>query len=91
MTIGELKEMIEHLEDNVEVRLMTQPSWPLMYSVSHGVTNQEMNDSVGCDDCGSMLSACDCEDKQADAVEEEIFYLTEGSQLGYGDKRYWDL
>jgi len=34
MTVGELKEMIEGLDEDVEVRLAMQPSWPFEYSIS---------------------------------------------------------
>lgn len=34
MTVGELKEMIDGLDEDVEVRLAMQPSWPFEYSIS---------------------------------------------------------
>ena len=33
MTVGELKEMLEGLDDDMEVRLAMQPSWPFEYSI----------------------------------------------------------
>jgi predicted membrane GTPase involved in stress response len=34
MTVGELKEMLEGLDDDMEVRLAMQPAWPFEYSIS---------------------------------------------------------
>lgn len=33
MTVGELRETLEGFEDDLEVRLATQPSWPFEWSV----------------------------------------------------------
>ena len=33
MTVGELKELLEDLDDDVDVRLAMQPSWPFEYSI----------------------------------------------------------
>lgn len=34
MTVGELRELLEDLDDGVEVRLQTQPHYPLEYRVA---------------------------------------------------------
>ena len=34
MTVGELKEMIAGLDDDIEVRLAMQPTWPFEYDIS---------------------------------------------------------
>ena len=34
MTAGELKEILEMVDDDTEVRLASQPSWPLEYAIS---------------------------------------------------------
>jgi hypothetical protein len=33
MTVGELKELLDGLDDDVDVRLAMQPSWPFEYSI----------------------------------------------------------
>lgn len=33
LTVGELKNMIEFMDEDTEVRFAMQPSWPLMYSL----------------------------------------------------------
>lgn len=35
MTVGELREALEDLEDDVEVRIATQPSWPLAFHIGN--------------------------------------------------------
>lgn len=37
LTVGELKERLDGVDDEVEVRLVEQPSWPFEYSLA-GVT-----------------------------------------------------
>ena len=70
MTVGELKEMLEDLDDDMEVRLAHQPSWPFEYSISNGQV-VDVNEP-------------DEDDEEAEEKEpREILYLIEGSQLGY--------
>jgi hypothetical protein len=33
MTVGELKDLLEGLDDDIEVRLAMQPAWPFEYSI----------------------------------------------------------
>jgi hypothetical protein len=33
MTVGELKDLLEGLDDNIEVHLAMQPNWPFEYSI----------------------------------------------------------
>jgi hypothetical protein len=37
MTVAELIELLEDLPADAEVRLATQPSWPMEYSLGHRV------------------------------------------------------
>ena len=37
MTIGELKELIEDIDDEVEVLLAMQPNYPIEYSIEKGL------------------------------------------------------
>lgn len=82
MTVGALKEILEGLDDNVEVRLMNQPSWPFEYSVRGCVTDDEIR-------CIKNAGRDEDEDNGArDATK--VLYLVEGVQLGYGDKAAWN-
>ena len=56
MTVGELKRILEEMDDDMEVRLAHQPSWPLQYKVadvieapvfdSEDLGDEEENDTV---------------------------------------------
>lgn len=43
MNVRELKEVLEYVDDDVEVRLMEQPSWPFEYSIDRAVLLSELN------------------------------------------------
>lgn len=59
----------------VEVRLMCQPSWPFEYSIENVVYSLDVP-----------------EQEEEDTLnKEDVVYLTEGRQLGYGDKKVWDV
>jgi hypothetical protein len=74
MTVGELRELIEGLEDGVEVRLAIQPQWAFEYSIGSAVL-------VGPD--GDQPDAYGEEEDAAMPPAENVLYLTEGTQLGY--------
>jgi len=75
LTVRDLKNMIEDLDDDTEVRFASQPGWPFEYSISDVqlVTLSEP------DDCENLE-----EDENAEEPEfEEVVYLVEGNQIGY--------
>ena len=37
MTVSELKEILEHYDDDMEGRFASQPSWPFEYSILDAV------------------------------------------------------
>jgi hypothetical protein len=81
MTLNELIERLEeyralHGED-CEARLMTQQNWPFENAITGLVSGAEINDTDDEDD----------EDVDTDAV----VYIVEGTQLGYGSKRAWEI
>ena len=71
MTVGELKEMLDGLDDDTEVRLAMQPAWPFEYSISSVEVILEEKDEEGKDEEGN------------DLIPTETVYLVEGEQLGY--------
>ncbi len=81
MTLNELIERLEEYRDEMggdaEVRLMTQQNWPFENAITGLVSGAEINDTDDEDD----------EDVDTDAV----VYIVEGTQLGYGSKRAWEL
>jgi hypothetical protein len=75
MKVIELKEALEGLPDEAEVRLAMQPSWPFEYSIGDVIPLEPIEEEL------------DEEEKRDDDPEFDdtikVVYLTEGSQLGY--------
>lgn len=78
-----LDELIERLEEyrevlggDTEVRLMTQPNYPLECTVAGAISGEEMNSSD--------------EDDDSDVESNQVVYIVEDSNIGYGSKRAWD-
>ena len=89
MTVGELKELLEDLDDGVELRIMGQHDWPFEYSV-YGVnlrSNFVRAEETGWEDCKQEQE--DDGDDGDDEGEQEIVYILEGTQLCYGNKDAW--
>lgn len=79
-----IREMIQRLEeaaeaygDDAEVRLMTQQHWPFENAIA-GVTSLELIQGESDDDF----------DSEGDA--DQVVYIVEGQQLGYGSERAWN-
>ena len=85
MTIDQLIERLEEYRDelggDVEVRLMTQSNWPFENNVFGLASGQEINDSVDDDDPND----------EGDVDTDQVVYICEGQQLGYGTKRAWEV
>lgn len=79
MTVRELKALLDQFEDDQEVRLMTQPSWPFENSIDGVVDGSELVEEVDDEDI---------EDPTAGQYDG-IVYITEGDQLGYGSRDAW--
>lgn len=79
MTVGDLKEALECLDEDLEVRLMTQESWPFENSLL-GTCQRE--DFIGPEEMQMMSSD--------DPSKENCFFLVGGKQLCYGDKSAWE-
>ena len=81
MKVDELIEILEGYRDEIggdaEVRLMTQQNWPFENSIHGLASGAEINDSEDDDD--------------DDVANDAVVYIVEGSQLGYGTKRAWDV
>ena len=85
MTLNELIERLEEYRDqrgeDTEVRLMTQQNWPFENAITGLVSGAEINESEDDDD----------EDAdEEDVDDDQVVYIVEGTQLGYGSKRAWD-
>jgi len=84
MTIDELIQRLEDYRNEIggdaEVRLMTQQNWPFENKICGLASGQEINAS---DD--------DDPDEDGDVEHDQVLYIVEGQQLGYGTKRAWDV
>ena len=80
-----IEELIERLEDcrswigrDAEVRLMTQQNWPFENTIFGLASGEEINN--------------DPDEEDDDDVEaDQVLYICEGQQLGYGSKRAWEV
>ncbi|WDI40502.1 hypothetical protein [Bremerella sp. P1] len=82
MTIDELIQRLEDYRDEIggdaEVRLMTQQNWPFENTIFGLASGEEIN--------------ADPDDEDDDDVEaDQVLYICEGQQLGYGSKRAWEV
>jgi hypothetical protein len=83
MTLDELIDRLEEYRDELggdaEVRLMTQQNWPFKNTLAGVVSAEEINEF-------------DNEKfRDEDVDDDQVVYLVEGDQLGYGSKRAWEL
>ena len=73
MTVGELKEMLEGLDDEAEVRIMSQENWPFEYSIRSLKVREDFEQP-------------DEDEVPNDEKNPNDVFLVEGSQLCYGNK-----
>lgn len=81
MTLDQLMNRLEsyrrELGGDAEVRLMTQPAWPLEWAVAGVTSRSELAEAEDADDY--------------DDADEDVVYLCEGRQHGYGTAAAWDV
>jgi len=74
MNVRDLKNVLEDLDDDMEVRFASQPNWPFEYSITDAVVI-DLSEEYYEDDEEEKINP--------DAEPNEIVYLVEGQQLGY--------
>jgi hypothetical protein len=79
MKAEELIQLLEDVEPDTEVRIMSQPSWPFEYSIRGTNLASELGD----------FKPHGYKEDQDDNVD--VLYLLEGRQLGYGTKDAWNI
>jgi hypothetical protein len=86
-SLGELIEALEELRsefgDGAEVRLMTQQNWPFENSICRITTGADINASREDEEDD------DDDDDDDDVEGDNVIYIVEGQQLGYGSKAAW--
>lgn len=77
MTIGELILRLQDYDEDAQVLLMTQQSYPFENTIRGVVSRTE-------------ILAGDDEDDGEEFVADGVVFIVEGYQVCYGDKRAWD-
>ncbi len=87
------RELIERLTEMVEfepsiadapVRLQTQSNYPLEYAI-YGLTTKSSIEELKCEDEDASTIPTPKQDSY-----EDVVYIVEGSQIGYGDRDAWE-
>jgi hypothetical protein len=81
MTVQELINMLEDLDGETEVRLMTQEAWPFENAIAGIALASEMGGENDEEKGGYRPPFSDA----------DVLYLVEGEQLGYGTKSAWSV
>jgi len=81
MTVGELIQILEQLDEDTEIRIASQPSWPFEYSIS-GVTTKSRAEKVDSNE-EEIVGADEGLDNPDGA---DIAYIVEGEQMCYASK-----
>jgi len=84
MTVGELMTLLERFDDDTEVRIMNQPSWPFELTIAGICSSEWLDHSPGKNDGDFGKWRDDDPDKPT------VLYIVEGSQICYGSKEAWD-
>ena len=73
-----LNDYREEFGGDAEVRLMTQQNWPFENRIAGLASGEEINER-------------DEDEDDEDVDTDQVVYIVEGGQLGYGSKRAWDV
>ncbi|MFA7329797.1 MAG: hypothetical protein WC326_01870 [Candidatus Delongbacteria bacterium] len=88
-----LLEEIASVNPGIEVRLMHQSAWPFEYSIQGVTTTSAMDeDELEAERARREDEGLPTEHlpSEPEPTKEEVVYLVEGSQLGYGRKAAWN-
>ena len=88
MKVRELIEILEELDAEASVYVMSQQSWPFELAI-HGVTVREDFTEGDLED-ESHDGECDRWGANEGALPGNDVFIVEGSQLRYGSKDAWD-
>ena len=93
MKVRELIEILEELDPEASVYLMSQQNWPFEVAI-HGVTvREEFTESDDEDEDGGEPPAASEHDRwsaRPESLPRNDVFIVEGSQLRYGSKEAWD-
>ena len=84
MTVSELIRIPKTCDPDFEVRIASQPRWPMEYHIHDVVETTADEDDI--DD------EVDDDDRDDDEPENKVVYIVEGDQIGYlGERARNDL
>ena len=93
MNVGELKALLEEMDDDAEVRIASQPSWPFENEVASVIVMQKPKELLSDEEVDAMsqserehyMDACDNGEfvDPHEMPEGDIVYIGEGRQIGY--------
>lgn len=92
-TLITLLEEIASINPGIEVRLMTQSQWPFENAIQGVTTTSAMDeDELEAERARREVEGLPTEHlpNEPEPAKEEILYLVEGRQLGYGRKAAWN-
>jgi hypothetical protein len=82
MRVGELIERLQQFDEDAEVRLAFQPSWPLQFEIKGVASLREAERQ-------------EPEEDQTEEREDDIIYIVEGSHphkdSPYANRNLWDV
>ena len=87
MTVGELKTMLEGLDEDMEIRSVSQPSWPFEYAIA-GITTKRRAQQA--DNEANCLEDVPYDEGEEVKEEQDIAYIVEGEQLCYASRNLFD-
>ncbi|MBI5948560.1 MAG: hypothetical protein HY875_10525 [Chloroflexi bacterium] len=82
MTVGELIELLQGLDPEAEVRIMSQEGWPF----GCAIVGLAVRESFPGEDC-----ECAHDDTVPEGCAANDVFIVEGEQERYGNKAAWDV
>ena len=94
MKVRDLIELLEGVDPDANVFVMSQQQWPFEYGVAGVTVREEFEGGEDDEDGGEDESAEDQAERRREAErrgeQPNDVFVVEGQQLRYGHKRAWD-
>lgn len=90
MTVGHLIKILEVLDEDMEIRMASQPNWPFEYSIFGVTTKSRYSDEEDGREDDPPGDPPDGPPEEQKEDPPDIAFIVEGEQLCYGSKKAWD-
>lgn len=87
MTVGDLIRVLQVLDEDTEVRIASQPSWPFEYAIDGVTTKRRVQEREN--EAGYREDVPYAEGEEV-SEEQDIAFIVEGEQLCYGSRVPFD-